>query len=136
MKAGYLGRVIKKNCGSTLVEFAFVFPLLAFILFAIMQYGFLFAAYITVRNASAVGARQAIISTNNVKDVAKAALSPMLDSSKAPDPVLTVTNVAGAPAFAVTVTYPMSKYLMLPFTLPPFNKSNTNRMLSATTIMR
>ena len=136
MKLGYRGRSMKKNSGSTLVEFAFVLPVLVFLLFAICQYGFIFAAYITIRNASAVGARQAIISTNNAAAVAKAALAPMLDATKAPDPVLTVTNIAGASAYAVTVSYPLNKYLMLPFVLPPFNRSNTNRTLSATTIMR
>ena len=134
MKVGYPGPFMKKCRGSTLVEFAFVFPVLAFILFAVIQYGFLFAAYITVRNASAVGARAAIISTNNAVAAAKAALSPMLDISRAPDPVLTVTNVGGLPAFAMTVSYPVKP--IIPYVMPPFSRSTTNRTLSATSIMR
>jgi Flp pilus assembly protein TadG len=135
MKVGHSGRVIEENGGSTLVEFAFVLPLLAFILFAIIQYGFLFAAYITVRNASAVGARQALINPNAtvVQGVATAAVSPMLDSSKATANLGTI-SVGGATAYQVTVSYPLK--MIIPFILPPFNKSNTNRTLTASTVMR
>lgn len=118
--------------GSTLVEFALVFPLLALTLFAIIQYGFIFAAFITVRNASAVGARQALISTTNAAAVAKAALGPMLNPNL-PGAAATygVTNVAGASAHRVTVTYPLP--LIIPFVVPG---SGSTRTLSATTVMR
>ncbi len=117
--------------GSNLIEFALTLPLLAVVLFAIIQYGILFAAYITIRNAASVGARQAIIDTNNAAAFAKAALGPMLNPSLAPTPVLAQTNVAGVPAWSMTVSYPVP--LIIPWVVPGGGSSKT---LTATTIAR
>ena len=103
--------------GQSLVEFALTASALLLLLCGIIQCGILFANYITIRNASAVGARQyAIYMTSgqqahasNVVTITKAAISPMLNSSLA-----TVTTgstvVAGAPAWSVTVQYPMPAF--------------------------
>src|SRR2546425_5294128 len=92
--------------GSTMVEFALTLPLLALMLFGIIQYGFLFAAYITVRNASAVGARYYAINptdANGAQTLAKNTLSPMLDktlgTATSAQPV-----VAGQQAYSITVS--------------------------------
>jgi hypothetical protein len=53
---------MKTNRGQTLVEFALCIPLLALLLFGIIQYGFIFYTYISLKNASAVGARYATLS--------------------------------------------------------------------------
>jgi len=127
---GYLGMGCKKVRGSSLVEFALVMPMLALVLFGIIQYGFIFAAYVTVRNASAIGAREAVISTNAATAVAKAALGPMLNPNLG-TATFSVTNISGASAYSVKVTYPLP--LILPFVVPGGGSTKT---LSATTIMR
>jgi Flp pilus assembly protein TadG len=119
-----------------LVEFALASMLLVLLLFAIIQYGMLFAAYITVRNASSIGARAAVTSQNNLAStndavaLARSALGPMLKPNLAQISLQT-TNVAGAPAWSMTVNYPLP--LIVPFVVPG---GGTNRTLSATTIAR
>src|SRR5437016_14577844 len=99
--------------GSTMVEFALTLPLLALMLFGIIQYGFLFAAYITIRNASAVGARAYVVSQPPDSSVgvalARKALGPMLNENQ-PGLVITpniVTGVSGGDAYSITVSYPV-----------------------------
>ncbi len=48
--------------GQTLVEFAVMLPVLCLILFGIIQFGVVFHDYITVTDASRVGARKAAVS--------------------------------------------------------------------------
>jgi Flp pilus assembly protein TadG len=73
----------RRKQGQALAEFALVIPLLALVLFAIIQYGFIFGAYITLRNAAAVGARYAVV--GNQKTIAdiqtrtRNAVTPMLN---------------------------------------------------------
>ncbi len=47
----------KSEKGQSLVEFALLIPLLILILMAIIEFGFIFNAYITISNASREGAR-------------------------------------------------------------------------------
>lgn len=47
----------KSEKGQSLVEFALLIPLLIIILMAIIEFGFMFNAYITISNASREGAR-------------------------------------------------------------------------------
>lgn len=70
----------------SLVEFAITLPLVALLLFAIIQYGLIFGAHISLRNASAVAARYAILSNptptvTEVEDVARNSLGPLLSVS-------------------------------------------------------
>src|SRR5262249_32458978 len=101
-----LKKVIRRRAGTSMVEFALVLPLLALLLFGIIQWGFIFGAYITVRNAASVGAREAIISSNNAASAALKALGPMLDASQG-TATLVNTNITGGSALAITVTYPL-----------------------------
>lgn len=48
--------------GQTLVEFAALLPVLCLLLFGIIQFGVVFHDYITVTDASRVGAREAAVS--------------------------------------------------------------------------
>lgn len=132
--------IIAQLSGTTLTEFAFVLPLLALVLFAIIQYGFIFSAYVTLRNASAVAARYATLSNptptvSQIQSVAKSAVGPMLNSNSvsAVNVDLNAT-VGGAPgAKSVQVQYNLS--LIIPFVVP--GKTNSNVLaLSATTVMR
>jgi Flp pilus assembly protein TadG len=116
-----------------MVEFALTLPLLALMLFGIIQYGFLFAAYITVRNASAVGARYYAIHPTSgtvAENQAKGALSPMLVNSGSTATAAT-TTVGGETAYSMTVTYDVP--LIIPFVVPGGGSAKT---LTATTVTR
>jgi Flp pilus assembly protein TadG len=126
-----------RKSGQSLVEFALTLPLLALVLFGICQYGLIFAAIITVRNASAVGARYAVIGTpsaSSVQAVAKCAVAPMLNSNLASvvyDPNATVGGTSGAKS--VTVIYNLP--LIIPFVVPGKSAGST-LTLTNTTVMR
>src|ERR1043166_5350046 len=111
-------RMKGQNCertGSTMVEFALTLPLLALLLFGIIQYGFIFAAYMTLRNASAVGARYAILTApaptvSQIQSVAQGAVGPMLKTSIAVATVqqnVTVGGVGGATSVTVQYNLPL-----------------------------
>lgn len=131
---------MQKNRGQALVEFALMIPLLALLLFAIIQYGFIFATYISVRNASAVAARHAALSTSPrptelvIKEVALGALGPMLQTNHASVTVqtnLTVGSVPGATSVRVQYNLP----LIIPFVVPG-KTAGGSLTLSGTTIMK
>jgi len=131
----WMNKSYRKQSGQSLVEFAITLPILALFLFGICQFGFIFAAVLTVRNASAVGARYAVVgspASSNVQAVAKAAVSPMLNAGSATASV-TDTNLAGNTAKMVTVTYNLP--LIIPFVVPG-KTAGGSLTLSATTVMR
>ena len=129
---------LRRRSGSQLVEFALVVPILLFVIFGICQYGFLFWGYITIRNASAVGARQAIISLNNSNAVvgsAKGCVEPLLDSNLVNVVMDTSLTIDGRPATSVKVSYPFK--IIIPFVVPPFTRGGTtNKTITATTIVQ
>jgi len=130
-----ISKLYGKQSGQSLVEFALVLPILALLLFGIIQYGFIFSAMLTVRNASAVGARYAVVgspSGSNVQAVATGAVAPMLNAGSATASV-TPTNLAGNTATSVTVTYNLP--LIIPFVVPG-KTAGGSLTLSATTVMR
>lgn len=53
---------IRDERGQTMVEFALVVPILCVILFGIFQFGALYNDYVTLTDATRVGARQAAVS--------------------------------------------------------------------------
>jgi len=53
---------IRDERGQTMVEFALVAPLLCLILFGILQFGALYNDYVTLTDATRVGARKAAVS--------------------------------------------------------------------------
>jgi Flp pilus assembly protein TadG len=116
-----------------MVEFAVVMPLLAVMLFGIIQYGFIFAAHITLRNATAVGARYATLQTvpaptlTQIQNVTKSAAGPML----ATNTNVTVGGVSGAKS--VQAQYNLK--LIIPFVVPGATPGSSVT-LTATTIMR
>jgi Flp pilus assembly protein TadG len=131
-------RKAQKRSGSTMVEFALTLPLLALMLFGIIQYGFIFAAYMTLRNASAVGARYASLGTSpkpttqQITDVTIGAITPMLKTNGATVNVGTVT-VGGQSATSVQINYDLK--LIIPFVVPG-KTSGSSLALSATSVMR
>jgi Flp pilus assembly protein TadG len=69
-------RRIKQEEGQTMVEFALVVPLLLVILFAVIQFGGVYNDYVTLTDATRVGARKAAVSRQeaNPEGVAEAAV--------------------------------------------------------------
>jgi Flp pilus assembly protein TadG len=131
----------RRRSGSQLVEFALVVPIFMIVLFGICQYALFFWGYITIRTASAIGARQAIISPGNVALITTAAKNavnapPLLDSNS-PSLVVTVTSnlTTGTLITSVQVSYKFP--VLIPYVLPPFTRAgSTNKMISATTIVQ
>ena len=96
--------------GQTLAEFAVMLPVLCLILFGIIQFGVVFHDYLTVTDASRVGARRAAVS-RLVPDPAAAAETAARNSAGN----LNVTAVCEADDWdeagsdvSCTVTYPYS----------------------------
>jgi Flp pilus assembly protein TadG len=128
----------RRRSGSQLVEFTLVIPIFLVVLFGICQYALFFWGYITIRTASAIGARQEIISPGNdalVKAAAKSAVNapPLLDSNLCNVAVTSVTN-AGTVITTVRVSYPFK--VLIPYVLPPFTKATTNKTITASTIVQ
>ena len=143
---GHLGRALslRGEEGSELVEFALVLIPLALFLFGIIQWGLIFAANMTLRNASVIAARYATLGPTNqvtqaqVRDKAKQAVAPLLDPDVATATV-NLTNVAigsttGSTGTSVRVDYNLR--LIIPWVVLGTNVSNGHIALSATTVMR
>src|SRR5882724_8144188 len=101
--------------GQHLVEFAMVLLPLALLLCGICQYVFIYAANMTVRNATMTAARYATLSTTTptpgqVQDFAKQAVAPMLDPALATanvDPDVTVGDAGGATSVQIQYNLPL-----------------------------
>jgi Flp pilus assembly protein TadG len=101
---------IRSDRGQTMVEFALVLPVLCLVIFGIMQSGILYNNYITLTDATRVGARKAAVSRQTADPVglAIAATKNAASGLKSPPLTVTVTATAWAPGGDVTVeaTYP------------------------------
>ena len=53
---------VRDERGQTMVEFALVVPIICLVLFGVLQFGMLYNDYVTVTDASRVGARKAAVS--------------------------------------------------------------------------
>ena len=126
--------------GQSLIEFALVLPLLALVLFAIIQYGFVLAAHIALRNATVVGARYATLQINpapsvaQIENITKAAVASMLDTNSLTVTVNTNATVGGV-AGARVVQAQYNLRLVIPFVVPGGGPGGSVT-LSATTVMR
>ena len=101
---------IRSDRGQTMVEFALVLPVLCIVLFGVIQFGLLYNNYITLTDATRVGARKAAVSRTlpGPAALAEAATRSAADGLKQADLVVTVTAAAWSPGADVTVeaTYP------------------------------
>jgi len=94
-------RTGKKEGGQSLVEFALVLPIFLLLLFAIVDFGMAFHAWITVTNSAREGARVGAVRASatdieqRVRDTAGT-----LDQD---DLLVTVTNAEGDPGQSVVV---------------------------------
>jgi Flp pilus assembly protein TadG len=57
MRKRQLANFVRVEDGQNIVEFALLLPILMWILMGIIQFGFIFAIYITLNNAVREGAR-------------------------------------------------------------------------------
>lgn len=93
-----------------MVEFALVVPILCIVLFGILQFGALYNDYVTLTDATRVGARKAAVSKRDVNPVASAQAAAKnsakgLDSSKLTVSV-TATKWERGGSVTVKATYP------------------------------
>ncbi len=131
-----------RRSGQAMVEFAFVVPLLVLLLFAIIQWGFIIAAYVTLRHAAATGVRYALQvrptpTVTQVKDLTSNAITPMLDKLKIetgyPLVNLVDTSLDGTPsAMSVEIVYNLP--LIIKYVVP--GGSSGTKQLSAKAITR
>lgn len=110
----------RRSAGQALVEFALVVPLLALLLFAIIQYGFIFNAYMTVRHGAHVTARTLAMAgavTNNATAIASQAIQPSLDPIHLKSVTVQLRTIAIAnDAYYVSLNY--SFPLFIRFVVP------------------
>jgi Flp pilus assembly protein TadG len=60
---------LRDQRGQSMTEFALVLPILAFLLFAVIQFGIVFNNYITLTDATRAGARKAAVSRRDPNPV-------------------------------------------------------------------
>lgn len=107
---------IRNEQGQTMTEFALVLPVLALILFAVIQFGIVFNNYVTLTDATRAGARKAAVSRddpNRDNDVMAAVRSSAsdLDGSKLSVSPPASTWDSGSDV-TVTASYPYSISLL------------------------
>lgn len=87
-------RVRREERGQAAVEFAVIAPLLLVILFAIMEFGLVFADYIEVESAARVGARKAALAADSGTGSSSATEGAKGATSRLDENDLTVTTTA------------------------------------------
>ena len=107
-------RVVGNKKGQALVELALIVPILLLLVFGVVEYGRIFAAYLTVANGSREGARIATVGGTNTDIITAVKFrtdAMNLDNTKV---VITITpNSASRTrgnSVTVEVTYPVPMY--------------------------
>lgn len=114
------GRLPREEKGQALAEVALVLPVLILLLFAIIEFGRVFSAHLTVVAASREGARYGVVGATDaqivehVKESAAALDTSLLEVSIDPP----APRLAGD-TLKVEVEYPVSLVLPLPDVLLP-----------------
>jgi Flp pilus assembly protein TadG len=101
--------------GQTMTEFALVLPILALILFAVIQFGIVFNNYVQLTDATRAGARKAAVSRQATDPVgtAVAAVRASAKDLKQSDLNITVSSTWQPTAdVSVSATYPYSISLL------------------------
>ncbi|HXI84383.1 MAG TPA: TadE family protein [Verrucomicrobiae bacterium] len=139
-KYGSCRKSRRRQSGSSLVEFSLVVVPLMLLLFGIIQFGFIFAAYMTVRNATVITARWANLqvtpprTVDDIKAFAKLQVQPMLNPNNVTAVNVSQTNVtSGVTNTSVEIQYNLR--LIIPWVVHGSNAPNTY-LVKATSIMR
>jgi Flp pilus assembly protein TadG len=102
---------LKNQDGQSVTEFALVLPILAFLLFAVIQFGIVFNNWVQLTDATRAGARKGAVSRHlpSPQTVCASAVRASATNLKASDltAVCTSTWQPGADV-TVTATYPYS----------------------------
>jgi Flp pilus assembly protein TadG len=119
-----------------MVEFALVLPLLALMLFGIIQYGFIFNAYMTLRHSAHQVARtlslpSADMSVANAQTIACSNIAPMLQCANLATPQVTNITVGGVGAVRVNLSYDLP--LIIRFVVPNANENGVLTIQAAAT---
>jgi Flp pilus assembly protein TadG len=116
MKTPVKNRIrIRSEQGQTMTEFALVLPVLALILFAVIQFGIVFNNYVQLTDATRAGARKAAVSrqTSDPSGTAVAAVRSSAKDLKQSDLSVTVSSTwQPTTDVSVTATYPYSISLL------------------------
>lgn len=91
-------RNVKEEQGQTMVEFALVVPLLLVVLFGILQFGAVYNDYVTLTDATRVGARKAAVSRHSASPQSDAEAAARSSASGIDEPC------GGGTGLCVTVT--------------------------------
>jgi len=135
----YRPRPASERSGTSMVEFALTLPLLAVLLFGIIQYGFIFADYMTIRNASAVAARYATLSPTptiaEIQSVAQTTAEAELGTNNVPTVNVNMNVAVGSFDDGKQVQVVYNVPLIIPFVVP--GKTDGGSLtISATTVAR
>jgi len=98
-----------------MTEFALVLPVLALLLFAVIQFGIVFNNYVTLTDATRAGARKAAVSrqASNPAGVAETAVRNSASDMKQSDLKVTINSTWKPSAdVVVTATYPYKVSLL------------------------
>jgi Flp pilus assembly protein TadG len=102
----------KKERGQALVEFVLVLPVFLLLVFAIVDFGMGFHAWLTVTNSAREGARLGAVRGSNAQIVQRVQdTSDTLDVAKM---TVTVTNAQGGPGESVVVAVDYDYTLITP----------------------
>jgi Flp pilus assembly protein TadG len=128
-----LSRRAASSDGQALVELAFVFPVIIFIIIAIIVGGDMFNSYITVTNAARDGARRA--SVGATEDNVRATIESDIDRLRGsfdPDTQVTITKDTTNPDRFVVVEVCYEHPHLIPIPVVTSILSNPKEMCSTT----
>src|SRR5690349_15361786 len=106
---------IRNEQGQTMTEFALVLPILALILFAVIQFGIVFNNYVQLTDATRAGARKAAVSrqtSDPVGTTVAAVRSSAKDLKQSDLNVSVSSDWQPTDDVSVTATYPYSISLL------------------------
>jgi Flp pilus assembly protein TadG len=106
---------IRNQQGQTMTEFALVLPVLALLLFAVIQFGIVFNNYVTLTDATRAGARKAAVSrqASNPAAAAETAVRNSASDLKQSNLKVTITSTWQPSAdVVVRATYPYKVSLL------------------------
>lgn len=127
----HAARVRAQN-GQTMTEFALVLPVIALLLFAVIQCGIAFNNYLTVTDAARAAARKGAVATHGSGSPSSAAITAARASAENLDQSKFQVTVSASPSWQrgadviVTTSYPY-QISLLGFVVKSGNVSSTTR---------
>jgi len=106
---------LKNERGQTMTEFALVLPVLALVLFAVIQFGIVFNNYVTLTDATRAGARKAAVGrhlSDPVGSAVAATRASAKDFNQSNLNVSVTSTWTAGEDVTVTATYPYSVSLL------------------------